>query len=135
MGKVKKARLNLYLSKELIEFAKEWSYVTDMPISTMLEEYLREKKELIPQVSPFQWLSDPVINPALLREDKYRDDLEEYINNPEEEEFCRENPDHPRSRVRLKLKSEYEKTIKKEIERRKKKEKEVIHRWMEIFQV
>jgi hypothetical protein len=135
MEKKNKTRLNLYISRELVDFAKEWSYVTDVPISKMLEEYLKEKKELVQHVSPFQWLSDPVVNRALLKEDKYKNDLEEYLHNPEEEEFCRENPDHPRARIRQKLKREYERKVRVEMEKRKRKEKELIQRWMQSFPV
>ena len=85
--KKKKVRLNLYVSNELVDFAKEWSYVIDMPISKMLEEYLQIKKDIVPQVSPFQWLSDQVINPSLAEEEGYLQDMAEYINNKEEEDF------------------------------------------------
>lgn len=135
MVKKEKVRLNLYLGKELVEFAKEWSYVTDKSISRMLEEYLKEKRDLVPQVSPFQWLSDPAINPALAEEDRYIQDLDEYINNREEEDFCRENPHHLRAKMRRKLKAEYEETIEKEMESRKKREKEIIQRWIDTFPV
>ena len=135
MVKKKKVRLNLYVSNELVDFAKEWSYVIDMPISKMLEEYLQIKKDIVPQVSPFQWLSDPVINPSLAEEEGYLQDMAEYINNKEEEDFCRENPRHLRAKIRQKLKGEYEKTIKKEKEKQKKREREIIQRWMETFPV
>ncbi len=133
MARKKKVRLNLYITEELVDFAKDWSYVTDVPISSMLEKYLEEKKELVPQISPFQWLSDPVINPDFLKEDEFINDMETYINNSEEEEFCRENPDHPRAKIREKLKSEYIILINKERDLQKKREKEVIQRWMEVF--
>jgi hypothetical protein len=101
----------------------------------MLEEYLQVKKDIVPQVSPFQWLSDPVINPALAEEEEYLQDMAEYINNKEEEDFCRKNPLHLRAKIRQKLKGEYEKTIKKEKEKQKKRERETIQRWMETFPV
>ena len=133
--KKKKVRLNLYLRKDVVDFAKNWSYVTDTPISKMLEEYLRGKQELIPRISPFQWLSDPDINPELLEENEFVQDMEEYIMDEEEEEFCLENPDHPRARVRRKLKEEYSRKIQNQKDNRRKREQDVIQRWMEVFSV
>lgn len=132
-GKEKK-RLNLYLDKELIGFAKDWSYVTDIPISRMLEEYLREQQQLVGSISPFQWLSDPSINPTLPAEKNHFEELEEYIRDQEEKKFCLENPDHPRAKIRRSLLKEYEKYVMEKLEGRKAKEKELIQRWMEVFQ-
>lgn len=129
-----KKRLNLYLDKRLIEFAKDWSYVTDKPISRMFEEYLVEQQQLVDSISPFQWLSDPSINPSLPQEETHFEELEAYLRDPEEKKFCLENPDHPRAKIRRSLLKEYEKYVMEKLEGRKAKEKELIRRWMEVFQ-
>ena len=134
MSKKKKRRLNLYLSEDTIKFAKEWSYVTEKPISQMLEEYLINQKKLVINITPFQWLSDPVINQSTSPQEKYFEELEEYINDREEEEFCQKNPDHPRAKIRRNLINEYQKLANEEMELKKEKEKELIKRWMEVFQ-
>jgi len=128
-----KTRLNLYISKELVDFAKEWSYVTDVPISRMLEDYLREQKELVSRITPFQWFSDPDIHPPPSPEDKSILEMQEYLNNREEEEFCLLNPDHPRAKIRRKVQREYETLYSQDLAKQKKKEKEVIQRWIEVF--
>lgn len=134
MNRTNKKRLNLYLSNDIIRFAKDWSYVTAKPISQMLEEHLKQQREIATSITPFQWLNDPVINPALPREDDYYQDLREYLNNKEEEEFCAENPDHPRAKMRKSLHKEYENHIQINMEKQKKTEKELIERWIEVFQ-
>lgn len=128
-----KVRLNLYLSKEVVDFAKNWSYVTDIPISKMVEDQLREQKELVARITPFQWFSDPDIHPPNSSEDESVREMQEYLNNREEEEFCLLNPDHPRAKIRRKVQREYEALYSKELEKRKKEEKEVIQRWIEVF--
>ena len=133
MKETKKGRLNLYLNRDIIRFAKEWSYVTDKPISKMLEEHLVRQMEMVKRITPFQWLNDPVINPELPEEDEHFRDLEEYINNREEEKFCAENPDHPRSKMRRTLLKEYEHYCQVRLEQQKEIEKDLIKRWMEVF--
>lgn len=128
-----KTRLNLYISKDLIDFAKDWSYVTDIPISRMVEEHLREQQELVQRISPFQWFSDPDIHPPAAAEDQSVREMQEYLNNLEEEEFCLLNPDHPRAKIRRKVQREYETLYSQELEKRKNEEKEVIRRWIEVF--
>lgn len=134
MKRTDKKRLNLYLSREMIRFAKDWSYVTDKPISKMLEEHLENQKQLVASTTPFQWLNDPVINPSLPSEDEHYRDLREYIENKEEKKFCEENPDHPRARIRNSLLKEYEDYQQVKMEKQKEMEKELIQRWMEVFQ-
>jgi len=131
----KKARLNLYISEEIILFAKEWSYVTGKPISKMLEEYLKQQKTIVSKTTPFQWLNDPLINPSLPPEDIHFKELDEYIKNQEEKEFCLNNPDHPRAKMRKALMKEHEQYVKIKLERQKEKEKNLIKRWMEVFNV
>jgi len=131
----KKVRLNLYVRSDILDFAKKLSYVTGTPISGMLEEYLVRQKNLVASITPFQWLSDPLINPLASHEDNSLYDLEEYLNNDEEQEFCRQNPDHPRAKIRQQLLREYEQSMKREITVRKQKEKDLIMRWMEVFPV
>jgi hypothetical protein len=133
MKKTKKARLNLYINEDIIQFAKDWSYVTNKPISKMLEEHINRQKEIVLSTTPFQWLNDPYINPSLLLEDEYFRDLDDYIQNREEEKFCEENPGHPRAKMRRALLKEHEEYIQEKIERQKEKEKELIKRWMEVF--
>lgn len=129
----KKARLNLYLNRELLDFAKKWSYVADVPISRMLEEYLQQQQARLSGMSPFQWLTDRDHGPRVSEE---RDtDLEAYLSNREEQEFSRENPDHPRARLRRKLLAEFEQKKGRELEGQKQKEREFIARWLEVFPV
>ena len=135
MKKTKKSRLNLYLSDDIIMFAKKWSYVTQTPISKMLEEHLWRQKEIVSSISPFQWLNDPHINPELKKEDDYYGDLVVYLNNREEEDFCDENPEHPRAKMRRALKKEFELYLIETVEKKKKSEKHFIQRWMETFQI
>lgn len=130
----KKARLNLYIDKQSLDFAKKWSYVTDMPISRMLEEYLQAKEEKVKGVSPFQWLTDPV-NTGSVDERDNTDEVVIYLRNPEEAEFCRQNPEHPRAKLRLRLLEEYERSHGEEMESRKGRERAFISRWMEVFPV
>ena len=134
MKRTNKKRLNLYLSKDTIQFAKDWSYVTDKSVSKMLEEYLQNQMEVVQTITPFQWLNDPVVNPGLPPEDDYYRDLREYINNKEEEQFCKENPDHPRAKMRKSLFKEYEFYMHVKLEKQKESEKELIKRWIEVFQ-
>lgn len=133
MLKSKKTRLNLYISKDIVDFAKDWSYVTNVPISKMLEEYLASQQKIVANATPFQWVSDPFINPSLPPEDPHFRDLDEYITNREEEDFCKQNPDHPRAKIRRTLLKEYQNYIKEKMERQKEKEKDLIKRWMEVF--
>ena len=134
MKNKKKKRLNLYLKGEAIDFAKEWSYVTKKPISKMLEEYLIHQKEMVSSITPFQWLSDPIINPAIDGDDvRQLNELDEYFSNSEEKEFCHQNPDHPRAKIRNKLMEEYKENCIKKMKLRKNQEKELIQRWMEMF--
>jgi hypothetical protein len=133
MPKTKKVRLNLYISKELLDFAKDWSYVTNVPISRMLEEYLASQQKIVATATPFQWVSDPYINPSLPPEDQHFRDLDEYVNNREEEEFCRQHPDHPRAKIRRNLLKEHENYLKEKMARQKEQEKNLIKRWMEVF--
>lgn len=133
MKKNKKSHLNLYINNEIVKFAKEWSYVTNKPISTMLEEYLEQQKTVVSQITPFQWLNDPLINPSLPPEDIHFNELDEYIRNQEEKEFCLQNPDHPRAKMRKALIKEHDQTIKIKMEGQKEKEKNLIKRWMEVF--
>ena len=135
MQTTKKARLNLYINEEIIRFAKEWSYVTNKPISKMLEEYLEQKKNLISNTTPFQWLNDPLINPSLPPEDLQFKELDEYIKNQEEQEFCIQNPDHPRAKMRKALIKQHEQHVKIKLETQKEKEKKLIKRWIEVFHV
>lgn len=132
MGR-KKARLNLYLDKELLDFAKKWSYVANVPISGMLEEHLRRQQERLKGVSPFQWLTDPGNTPAGTEEMDQA--LENYLENREEEEFCRLNPDHPRARLRTRLLAEFRQTRGRELEEQKQREREFIARWLEVFPI
>ena len=133
MKKSQKTRLNLYISQDIREFAKEWSYVTGKPISKMLEDYLTEQKRIVLNATPLQWLNDPLINPTLLTEDIRSRDLDEYIQNREEELFCQQNPEHPRAKMRKTLVEEHEKYVKDKMERQKESEKDLIKRWMEVF--
>jgi len=135
MQKNKKVHLNLYISEEITRFAKEWSYVTNKPISKMLEEYLQQQKSIVSRTTPFQWLNDPLINPALPPEDIHFKELDEYINNKEEIEFCLQNPDHSRAKMRKALVKEHEQHVKIKLEGQKEKEKDLIKRWMEVFHV
>ena len=135
MKKNKKMHLNLYVSDETIKFAKEWSYVTNKPISKMFEEHLNQQKNIVAETTPFQWLNDPLINPSLQPEDKHFKELDEYIINKEEKEFCTENPEHPRAKMRKTLVKEHEQYVKIKLERQKEKEKNLIKRWMEVFHV
>lgn len=129
----KKARLNLYIDRQALDFAKKWSFVTGMPISKMLEGYLQAQEERMKGVSPFQWLTDPVNTGEAVEQGK--DEVETYLRNPEEAEFCRQNPDHPRAKLRLRLLGEYERSHGEEMERRKTKEREFITRWMKVFPI
>ena len=133
MRKNKKLHLNLYINEEIVRFAKEWSYVTNKPISTMLEEYLNQQKSIVSKTTPFQWLNDPLINPSLPPEDIHFKELDEYIKNQEEKEFCTQNPDHPRAKMRKALIKEHEQHVKIKMEGQKEKEKNLIKRWMEVF--
>ena len=135
MNKKKKARLNLYISEEIIRFAKEWSYVTNKPISKMFEEHLNQQRNIASETTPFQWLNDPLINPSLQPEDIHFKELDEYIKNKEEKEFCTENPEHPRAKMRKALAIEHEHYVKIKLEKQKEKEKSLIKRWMEVFHV
>ena len=130
----KKARLNLYIDKQSLDFAKKWSYVTGVPISRMLEEYLQVKEEKVKGVSPFQWLTDPVNN-GTDAEQENTDEVVLYLKNPEEAEFCRQNPEHPRAKLRLRLLEEYERSQGEEMESRKGSERAFISRWMKVFPV
>jgi len=133
MSKTKKVRLNLYINKEILDFAKDWSYVINVPISRMLEEYLASQQKIVATATPFQWVSDPYINPSLPPEDQHFRDLDEYVNNREEEEFCRQHPDHPRAKIRRNLLKEHENYLKDKMARQKEQEKDLIKRWMEVF--
>lgn len=133
MPKTKKVRLNLYINKDTLDFAKDWSYVTNVPISRMLEEYLASRQKIVATATPFQWVSDPYINPSLPPEDQHFRDLDEYVNNREEEEFCRQHPDHPRAKIRRKLLKEHDNYLKEKMARQKEQEKDLIKRWMEVF--
>jgi len=133
MNENRKKRLNLYIDKDLYDFAKKWSHVIRKPISRMLEDSLRSQQELVKQVTPFQWLNDPSLNPDAAQEDESIHDLEEYLNNREEEAFCRANPAHPRARMRRKLEQEYKSSIARAMEARKSAEQEIIKRWIEAF--
>lgn len=133
MPKTKKVRLNLYISKDILDFAKDWSYVTKVPISRMLEEYLASQQKIVANATPFQWVSDPHTNPSLPPEDQHFRDLDEYITNREEEEFCQQHPDHPRTKIRRNLLKEHEEYLNEKMERQKEKEKDLIKRWMEVF--
>ena len=133
MEKQKKKRLNLYISNDIIEFAKQGSYVSGKPISKMVEEYLLDQKNMVSKVTPFQWLNDPHINPSLPPEDKHFTDLEEYLRNSEEEEFCQENPEHPRAKMRKALFNEHEQYVTNKLKTQQESEKDLIKRWMEVF--
>jgi len=131
---VRKARLNLYIDKDILDFAKKWSFVTDVPISRMLEEYLQQQKKRVKEISPFQWLTDPV-NTGSVDERDNTDEVVIYLRNPEEAEFCRQNPEHPRAKLRLRLLEEYERSHDEEMESRKGRERAFISRWMKVFAV
>lgn len=130
----KKARLNLYIDKQSLDFAKKWSYVTEVPISRMLEEYLQAQEERVKGVSPFQWLTDPV-HTGSTDERNSTDEVVIYLRNPEEAEFCRQNPEHPRAKLRSRLLEEYERSHGQEMESRKGRERAFIARWMKVFPV
>jgi hypothetical protein len=134
MATQKKARLNLYVDKQSLDFAKKWSYVTEVPISRMLEEYLQAQEERVKGLSPFQWLTDTV-NSGSGDERNHTDEVEIYLRNAEEAEFCRQNPDHPRAKMRLRLLAEYERSHGEEMESRKSRERAFIARWMKVFPV
>ncbi|GAB4333415.1 MAG: hypothetical protein Kow0089_02070 [Desulfobulbaceae bacterium] len=129
----KKKRLNLYLSDEAIRFAKDWSYVTGKPISRMLEEFLEQQRKVVERITPFQWLSDPECNPSLPGENEHFREMEEYLNNRREKEFCEQNPDHPRAKLRRTIIREYEEYQKTRVERQKVADKQLIQRWLERF--
>jgi hypothetical protein len=133
MQKIRKVRLNLYINKDILDFAKDWSYVTNVPISRMLEEYLASQQKIVATATPFQWVSDPYINPSLPPEDQHFKDLDEYVNNREEEEFCRQHPDHPRAKIRRNLLKEHDNYLKEKMARQKEQEKDLIKRWMKVF--
>ena len=135
MATTRKARLNLYINRQLLDFAKKWSYVTDVPISGMLEELLREQQERVRGISPFQWLNDQGGAESATTVDAAGADLKDYLDNPEEEEFCRLNPDHPRAKMRRKLLVEYEQSSGREMEEQKTREREFISRWLKVFPV
>lgn len=134
MTRNRKARLNLYIDEKYIDFAKKWSFVTDVPISRMLEEYLQAQEKRIQGLSPFQWLTDPAHTGSADERD-HTDEVEIYLRNPEEAEYCRQNPDHPRAKLRQRLLAEYERSHGEEMERRKDKERAFISRWMKVFPV
>ena len=131
----RKARLNLYINRQLLDFAKKWSYVTDVPISGMLEELLQQQQERLRGISPFQWLNEQGGERPASEADDDRSDLTAYLDNLEEEEFCRQNPDHPRAKMRRKLLTEYEQSSSQEMEAQKKREREFIARWLKVFPV
>lgn len=133
MEHVKKVRLNLYLSKDIIEFAKKWGYVRNTSISRMVEEFFVQQQHIVAAKTPFQWISDTTFGAANTKAEKDLQDLEEYLNNQEEKEFCANNPGHPRAKMRKKLSAEHD-TLFTEIRlHRKEREKELIKRWMESF--
>lgn len=133
MAAAKKARVNLYIDKQALDFAKKWSYVTEVPISRMLEEYLLAQEERMKGLSPFQWLNNPANTGATA--DREDDEVGSYLRNPEEAEFCRQNPDHPRAKLRLRLLEEYERSHGEEMESRKSRERAFITRWLKVFPI
>lgn len=54
MNRIRK-KLNLSLDEELIRFAKQWSYVTQKPISRLIDGFLTNLREHVSQSSPEIW--------------------------------------------------------------------------------
>ena len=104
-----------------------------MSISRMLEEYLKKQQNLVSAKTPFQWVSDTTFAVPLSKEDRELQDLEEYLNNQEEKDFCEKNPGHPRAKMRQKLSAEHDTLFQEQRVKKKQQEKELIQRWMEVF--
>ena len=133
MSTQNKTRLNLYLSRDIIDFGKKWSYVTNVSISRMVEQYLREQQKIVEEVTPFQWVSDQTYGSSLSQEDEELLELESFLKNREEKDFCEAHPEHPRAKMRKKLSKEYkimQASRKKKVE---KEEKNLIERWLKTF--
>ena len=137
-----KVSLNLSINDEILEFGKQWSYVTGISLSKMFEQFLIGQKRLISRKTPDEWLTDPEINP-FLEYSEIKEEIkayEEFLNNKNEAEFCRKQPDHPRAILRKKLvleKSKAEERLSSQIEKDKEqfeqKRREFEKRWKEVF--
>lgn len=146
MERIERQRVNLYLEKELVDFAKKWSYVTGKPFSHLIDEYLRHLRGDILYMEPEDWFLKEFDPEKLSREDlqKFIKDENDYydkiINDKKEEEYCRKNPDSTRARTRAllikEIMSKQEEDIKKyqeEEKQRNKLKEEFCNKWKEVF--
>lgn len=144
--KEKKARVNLYVEKELLEFGKNLAHVLGTSLSQILEEKLRHESYRVSSLDAEQYLKESEEEEILAywrSDEHHREQLagyEEYLKDHEEEEFCRKNPDHPRAKLRSNLIKQREEEHRRMIEESSKvakeyeKKKEAItKRWNETF--
>lgn len=146
MERTERQRVNLYIEKELVDFAKKWSYVTGKPFSHLIDEYLRHLRGDILYMEPEDWFLKE-FDPEKLSKESLRkfirdekDYYDEIINDKEEEEYCRKNPDSTRAKTRISLIKEIELKQQQEIEKhqeeenqRNKLKEEFCSKWKEVF--
>lgn len=145
-NKSRKSRVNLYIEKDLLEFGKELAYVWGGSLSQILEDKLRHEHFRVSTLDAEQYLKENEEEELLAymrSEEGIQDQLDaydEYLKDQEEAEFCRNNPDHPRAKLRLSLlkqRKEDERKMDEEASRLAKeyakKKESIIRRWNETF--
>lgn len=135
MKKIKelRERINLSIACEILEFAKKWSYVTKQPISHLVEDMFREKKDYISDLTPEQYLYDPDLSHHQPSGDDAMQIFDDWLEDKAEVEYCQKNPESKRAKMRVALVKQREAQFTKEERKRKELQEAFIARWREVF--
>lgn len=142
-----KKRVNLYIDQQLLEFGKRYSHIMGKPLSSLVEDFLRHEEEKTKIFSAEEFLNfiDEEMDTWYRASGQYNQDetdhIENYLRDQEEVEYCRNNPDSIRAKMRIQLIKEQEErelaNLEKEafeMEKRNSERREFIKRWNETLQ-
>lgn len=146
MKDAQKKRVNLYIDHQLLDFGKQFSYVTGQSLSGLVEGFLRseeEKTRLLSAESYLQFNDDQAEDWYTFSGKRAKDEansIDEYLRDESEVEYCKKNPDSVRARLRIQLMKERQERDQSDLEQqaheREKREQErqgFIKRWNETF--
>ncbi|MGD9817164.1 MAG: hypothetical protein AB7V04_00545 [Desulfomonilaceae bacterium] len=146
MSDAKKKRINLYIDQQLLDFGKRFSYVTGQSISGLVEGFLRleeEKTRILSAESYLQFSVDQAEQWYDFSGKRGADDADyydEYLRDEKEVEFCKNNPDSVRAKLRIQLLRDQEDRRQQELEKearekesREQVRQEFVKRWNETF--
>jgi hypothetical protein len=141
-----KKRINLYIDQNLLDFGKRYSQVLEQSLSSLVEGYLRREEEKTRAFSAEQYLEYEFEQDKewYFLSGKFAEDdanyIEEYLKDKEEVEYCRNNPDSIRAKMRIQLlkeQTERDKLISEqealESKKREVERESFIKRWNATF--